>query len=121
MDALEVIGLILFWSVIENGAAIVAACLPTMRLLLGRELIAGLFRSIRSKLSLSSLRTKRSTRGTSETNRQETMSSEQLHYFDRMRGEPTVESRIEHSLVSQKNGVDGIAIHMGISQHESWV
>lgn len=54
INFIEIVGLFLFWSSIENGAAIVAACLLTMRPLLSRT--AELLHSLQSRFALSSLR-----------------------------------------------------------------
>ncbi len=51
---LEDVSLILFWSMIESGAAIIAACLPTLRYLFGQSMVDKLLRSIRSTFSLHS-------------------------------------------------------------------
>lgn len=50
----ENMSLILFWSVIEAGTGIVAACLPTMKFIFSRSMISRFFSSIRSRFSLHS-------------------------------------------------------------------
>ena len=59
-----VIALILFWSIIETGVAIIAACLPTLRPLFSNWSLESVIRSVRSAISLNSLRSssQRSTR-----------------------------------------------------------
>ncbi|MCJ1238721.1 hypothetical protein MMC14_006712 [Varicellaria rhodocarpa] len=47
---------IVVWSLVEAGVAIVAACLPTLRTLIGDHSTEGILRSIRSIFSLSSTR-----------------------------------------------------------------
>ena len=51
---------VLYWSMIESGLALVAACLPTLRFLFGNFSPESLIRSIRSVMSLESLRSQRS-------------------------------------------------------------
>lgn len=52
------VSLILFWPMIEMGVALVTACLPTLRPLLHGLSPESMIQSIRSNLSLSSLRSK---------------------------------------------------------------
>lgn len=55
-----VVGLILFWPMIQMGVALVAACLPTLRPLFHGLSPESVIQSVRSNLSLSSLRSKAS-------------------------------------------------------------
>ena len=56
-DALPVtISTLLYWSMIEAGLAIIAACLPTLRVLFSKVSFDTLVRNLRSALSLTSLR-----------------------------------------------------------------
>lgn len=55
-----VVGLILFWPMVQMGVALVAACLPTLRPLFHGVSPESVIQSIRSNLSLSSLRSKAS-------------------------------------------------------------
>lgn len=55
-----VVGLILFWPMIQMGVALVAACLPTLRPLFHGVSPESVIQSIRSNFSLSSLRSKAS-------------------------------------------------------------
>ncbi|KAF2660948.1 hypothetical protein K491DRAFT_774271 [Lophiostoma macrostomum CBS 122681] len=64
-DGKKIVGLILFWSSIENGAAIIAACLPILRPILRKASIPNLIHRLHGKLSLSSLRRSRTQSQTS--------------------------------------------------------
>lgn len=55
-----VVGLMLFWPMVQMGVALVAACLPTLRPLFDGFSPESVIHSIRSNLSLSSLRSKAS-------------------------------------------------------------
>lgn len=55
-----VVGLMLFWPMVQMGVALVAACLPTLRPLFDGFSPESVIQSIRSTLSLSSLRSKAS-------------------------------------------------------------
>ena len=46
----EDVGLLLFWSMVECGAAITAACLPTMKALISKDTIGKVVRNFKSKL-----------------------------------------------------------------------
>ena len=48
----EDVSLIMFWSILEGGTAVVAACLPTMKSILKDLSSQSLLRNIRSTLSL---------------------------------------------------------------------
>lgn len=50
---------ILYWSMIEGGLAVIAACLPTLRFLVGKISISSIVNSLRSVLSLDSVPTQR--------------------------------------------------------------
>ena len=50
---------ILYWSMIEGGLAIIAACLPTLHHLVGKVSLSGIFSSLRSVLSFRSVHTQR--------------------------------------------------------------
>ncbi|KAL9073756.1 MAG: hypothetical protein Q9161_002794 [Pseudevernia consocians] len=56
LDDMAVVSLILFWPMVEMGVALVAACLPTLRPLFHDVSVESVIHSVRSKLSLSSLR-----------------------------------------------------------------
>ncbi|KAG8527122.1 uncharacterized protein KY384_008551 [Bacidia gigantensis] len=56
LDDMAVVSLILFWPMLEMGVAIVAICLPTLRPLLHSVSLESMVRSVRSKLSIDSLR-----------------------------------------------------------------
>lgn len=60
LDDMAVVGLILFWPMIQMGVALVAACLPTLRPLFHGLSPESVIQSVRSNLSLSSLRSKAS-------------------------------------------------------------
>lgn len=53
-----VVGLMLFWPMVQMGVALVAACLPTLRHLFHGVSPESVIQSIRSNFSLSSLRSK---------------------------------------------------------------
>ena len=55
-----VVSLALFWAMIQMGVALVTACLPTLRPLFDGVSPESIIQSIRSNLSLSSLRSKAS-------------------------------------------------------------
>ena len=55
-----VVGLMLFWPMVQMGVALIAACLPTLRPLFDGVSPESVIQSIRSNLSLSSLRSKAS-------------------------------------------------------------
>lgn len=46
---------ILYWAMIEGGLAVIAACLPTLRFLVGNVSISSILYSMRSALSLGSV------------------------------------------------------------------
>lgn len=48
---------ILYWSLIEGGLALIAACLPNLRFLVGKMSLTRILHSVRSVLSLGSTRT----------------------------------------------------------------
>ncbi|MCJ1265865.1 hypothetical protein MMC22_005746 [Lobaria immixta] len=50
---------ILYWSMIEGGLAVVAACLPTLRVLVSKMSLSSIIRSVRSALSLGSTYTQK--------------------------------------------------------------
>ena len=118
----EIIALILVWSSIENGVAIVAACLPTLRLLFKHGSVEEFLKSLRSKFSLSSLRSTRTYRRTSETDSQVTMNAEQKEHFQRIRGPALLGNNVVGSLTAQGQDLgEGIKVEKGIVQHEDWV
>ena len=47
---------ILYWSMIEAGLAVIAACLPTLQFLIRKVSLDGMISSVRSALSLQSMR-----------------------------------------------------------------
>ncbi|MCJ1462679.1 hypothetical protein MMC07_001282 [Pseudocyphellaria aurata] len=46
---------ILYWAMIEAGLAVIAACLPTLRFLVGKVSVSSILQSVRSALSLGSV------------------------------------------------------------------
>ena len=52
-----------YWAMLESGLGLVACCLPTLRFLFGKWAPDNMLRSIRSMLSLDSLRSQGSRRG----------------------------------------------------------
>ena len=58
--AAAVLALLLFWSLIGSDIALTAACLPSLRLLFGQLSVESMVHSVRSVLSLSSLRSTKS-------------------------------------------------------------
>ncbi|KAI9666120.1 MAG: hypothetical protein M1821_004055 [Bathelium mastoideum] len=52
-----------YWAMLESGLGLVACCLPTLRFLFGKWTPDNMLRSIRSMLSLDSLRSQESRRG----------------------------------------------------------
>lgn len=54
LDGDKDISLILFWTMVEAGTAIIAACLPTLRALTGKHILEDFLRSVKSTFSLSS-------------------------------------------------------------------
>lgn len=50
---------ILYWSMIEAGLAIIAACLPTLQFLVRKVSLDSIVNSVRSALSLQSMRSQR--------------------------------------------------------------
>ena len=61
-SAAETVTITIYWSMIETGLALIAACLPSLRFLFGATTPASLVRSIRSAMSLHSLRSSQRSR-----------------------------------------------------------
>jgi len=55
---------ILYWSMIEGGLAIIAACLPTLRFLVGKLSLDSIVNSVRNVLTLESKRSRQSQQST---------------------------------------------------------
>lgn len=55
---------IVLWSMVEAGLAVIAACLPTLRFLVGKISLDSMMNSVRSAFSLRSIHTQRSQNST---------------------------------------------------------
>ena len=96
------VDLYLFWSIIESGLVILAACLPSLTFL-GHKLDllrVSAARSIRSAFSLQSIRSKASggSRGKIETEKERSGSQDSEFHMTRIRGEPAMESKVEEGV-----------------------
>lgn len=120
---------ILYWSLIEGGIAVIAACLPTLRVVVGKASLSSLFHSIRSALSLGS-------KNTPEQSQQLSSRSEES-YVKMEPGSSSSSTSRTHMVVREKSGsvdnlvtgnVDGletkghgIQVTRKFSQHASMV
>lgn len=60
MDILDLSSLLVMWSVVEVNAALIACCLPVLRLLISSRGLESVVNSVRSALSLHSLQSRHS-------------------------------------------------------------
>lgn len=66
-DTTGIASTLIFWAMLENGVAMVAVCLPTLRAILATRSIETAVRSVRSILSLHSISSGRSKTGHGST------------------------------------------------------
>ena len=112
---------------VENNAALIAACLPTMRILFTKNSLESVVRSVRSMVSLKSLRSVRgdSTSNTSANhtflndNKESTTNNE--YHLTRLQGESSVKSHVDHTKSNPGLAEEGgIAVRKDLLQEESY-
>ena len=128
-----VVGAILFWSMVEDNAALIAACLPTMRFLVKHGSLETMIRSVRSKLSLASGRGSSKGGSSRDTvpslgkvkggSSQEIAGGTEEYHLMRLAGESTVDTRVEnerHIGDDEEAAEGGIHVTQDLRQVESY-
>lgn len=108
----EDISLILFWSMIETGTAIIAACLPTMKVFFSQSTFEKILSSIKSTVFLRS-RSSRSRPYLSSNIENQPSEGSLMEHNPRMEGTPSVESyavRGHYPFQPSKPGDTGIRV-----------
>lgn len=115
---------ILYWSMIEAGLAIIAACLPNLRFLVSKVSLDSVVNSVRSALSLDSLHSQRSRRFVSHSDGSYTnivpgnSSASQMPVISVIGSAGSLHVDDKHGA---KTTDSGIHVTSQISQHESMV
>lgn len=112
---------ILYWSMIEAGLAIVAACLPTLQYLVRKSSLDSMFSSVRSAFSLHSFPSQRSSLGTKAPYENMGGGSDSASNAPIVEANKTSNVFVMENVKSSRNGDDGIYITTKLEQHDSMV